>query len=86
MSDLELKFLTRPGCHLCDSARPVVEWVAARCGATLVEVDVDGIDELVARYGLRIPVLLGPGDIVLAEGVIDDRRGLRRIVRGLGTG
>jgi hypothetical protein len=44
---------------------------------TVVEVDIDGDPDLVARYGLRIPVILGAHDRVLAEGVIDDARLLR---------
>ena len=37
-------------------------------------------DELVARFALRVPVVLGPRGEVLAEGIIHPRE-LRRAVR-----
>jgi hypothetical protein len=54
-----------------------------RVGATLEEVDIDQDDSLLNRFDLRIPVLLGPDDQVVAEGIIDDRRKLVRILRRL---
>ena len=83
MSDLIVRFLTRAGCHLCDDARPLVVEVAGEAGATLEEVDVDEDDTLLALYGMRIPVLLAPGDLVLAEGIIDDRQDLRLALQRL---
>ena len=53
---------------------------AARHGVEVVEVDIDAYDDLTALYGLRIPVVLGPDDEVIAEGVIEGR-GLRRALR-----
>jgi hypothetical protein len=44
------------------------------------EVDIDGDDVLTRDYGLRVPVVLGPGDVVLAEGRIEARP-LRRALR-----
>ena len=41
------------------------------------EIDIDSDDELTKRYGLRVPVILGTHDRVLAEGVIDDRKLLK---------
>jgi glutaredoxin len=47
----------KPGCHLCETARSVVQRVRAEHGFELEEVDVS-IDPLLnARYGERIPVL-----------------------------
>jgi len=83
LRDFSVQFLVREGCHLCDEARPIVLAAARRSGVEVVEVDVDGDDRLVAEFGLRIPVVLGPGDEVLAEGVIDDPRTLRRSLRRL---
>lgn len=42
-------------------------------GGTIREVDIDTDDALTRDYGLRVPVLLGPGDTVLAEGKIEAR-------------
>jgi glutaredoxin len=52
---------TRPGCHLCEDARAVVESVCAELGETWTEVDIDGSGELTARYGEEIPVTLVDG-------------------------
>jgi glutaredoxin len=43
----------RPGCHLCDEARVVLE----RIGHPFEEVDIESDDELLARYLERIPVI-----------------------------
>jgi thiol-disulfide isomerase/thioredoxin len=72
-----VRFLTRDGCHLCDEARPVLEKVAKSMNVAIEEVDVDGDEELTKLYGLRVPVVLGTHDRVLAEGVIDDRKLLK---------
>jgi len=52
---------TRPGCHLCDDARAVVEAVCAELGETYAEVDIDGSEELTRTYGEEIPVTLVDG-------------------------
>ncbi len=77
LRSLSVKFLTREGCHLCDEARPVLEKVAKSMNVSIHEVDIDGDDELTKLYGLRVPVVLGTHDRVLAEGVIDDRKLLK---------
>lgn len=81
MNDLRLRFLTRKACHLCDDARPLVESAATKARAELEVVDVDFSPELKTRYGDRVPVLLGPGDRVIAEGRIDDVRQLTRRIK-----
>jgi len=43
----------KPGCHLCDDARTVLE----RIGHPFEEVDIEADDELLARYLERIPVI-----------------------------
>lgn len=77
-----VKFLTRPGCHLCDAARALVQREVARRSLDLVEIDIDQDDYLVAEFGLRIPVVLSGGQ-VLAEGEIG-QRSLRRRLKRLG--
>ncbi|MEA1902583.1 MAG: glutaredoxin family protein [Actinomycetota bacterium] len=71
----------RDGCHLCDDARPLVEWAATRSGVRLTEVDIDTDNALVGLYGMRIPVVLGPNGEVLAEGIIQDKKALREAIR-----
>ncbi|HEY0237435.1 MAG TPA: glutaredoxin family protein [Friedmanniella sp.] len=56
-----VRLLTRPGCHLCDEARTVVEQVCAESGETYEEVDVDGDEGLRRRYTDEVPVTFVDG-------------------------
>jgi hypothetical protein len=47
----------KPGCHLCDEARGVVERVRAEHPFELREVDITLDPALHREYGERIPVL-----------------------------
>ena len=50
---MSLVLYGRPGCHLCDDARAVLE----RIGHPFEEVDIEADDALLARYLERIPVV-----------------------------
>jgi hypothetical protein len=52
----------KPGCHLCDDARAVVERVSAQRSFDLREVDVTLDPVLFREYGERIPVLSLDGE------------------------
>jgi glutaredoxin len=52
---------SRPGCHLCDDARAVVERVCADLGEEFVELSIDDDPALQERYGEEIPVTLVDG-------------------------
>ena len=52
-----LVLLGKPGCHLCDDARAVLE----RVGATFAQVDITTDDALHATYLERIPVVVLDG-------------------------
>jgi len=54
---LEVTLYTRPGCHLCEEAKAVVEPLLAEFGAKLREVNIEGDAVLTERYGWDIPVL-----------------------------
>jgi thiol-disulfide isomerase/thioredoxin len=58
-----LTLYSRPGCHLCDEMKAVVERVigAAAVRAAVEEIDISTDPALEARYGLEIPVLLVDG-------------------------
>ena len=59
-----VRLLTRPGCHLCDEARTVVEQVCAELGETYDEVDIDlagGDPGLRRRYTDEVPVTFVDG-------------------------
>jgi len=47
-----------PGCHLCESAKRVIEQVRAEVPFELEEVDITGDPELEPLYRERIPVVL----------------------------
>ena len=66
------------GCHLCESARRVIEGVRAEVGFELEEIDITGDSELEPRYRERIPVVLVDGEEAFTYFVTPD--GLRRRV------
>lgn len=54
----------RPGCHLCDEARAVVEEVCAELGESFHEVDITAgpdAEALTRAYGEEIPVTFVDG-------------------------
>lgn len=53
-----LTLYSRPGCHLCERLETELAPVIAG-RATLEIVDISEDPALLARYGLRIPVLVG---------------------------
>jgi glutaredoxin len=56
MGEPRVLLYSRPGCHLCDAARVVVERVCADTGETYAEVDITGDPELERRFGEEVPV------------------------------
>lgn len=58
-----LTLYSRPGCHLCDEMKAVVQRAARACGepVTIEEIDISTDAGLEARYGQEIPVLLVDG-------------------------
>jgi glutaredoxin len=58
----EVTLYGKPGCHLCEEARAVVERVRAEHPFDLVEVDVTLDPVLHRRYGERIPVVALDGE------------------------
>jgi glutaredoxin len=63
----------RPGCHLCDDARVVLERVRSRVPFELIERDIEADDELLRRYLERIPVV-AIDDREVFDYVVDERR------------
>ena len=56
-----LTLYSKPGCHLCDDMKLVIEAVAGRVPLSLEVVDISTDPALTAQYGLEIPVLLVDG-------------------------
>jgi glutaredoxin len=65
---------TRPGCHLCDDARVVLE----RIGEPFDEVDIETDDDLHRRYLERIPVVALDGQ-ELYDFFVDEQDLRRRV-------
>ncbi|HUB76535.1 MAG TPA: redox-sensing transcriptional repressor Rex [Solirubrobacteraceae bacterium] len=65
----------RPGCHLCDEARAVLERVRADLRFTLVERDIESDERLLRAYLERIPVVSIDGEELFSFAV--DERALR---------
>lgn len=60
--DVRVRLYSRPGCHLCDDARAVIERVCAEVGTAYEEVDITTSPELAAAYGEQIPVTFVDGE------------------------
>ncbi|HEY3530433.1 MAG TPA: glutaredoxin family protein [Nocardioides sp.] len=61
MSESRVTLYTRPGCHLCDEARVVIEQVCADAGESYAEVSIAGDPELERRFGHEVPVTFVDG-------------------------
>ena len=56
-----ITLLARPGCHLCDDARAVIERVAADLGVGWEERDITASPDDLREYWDKIPVTLVDG-------------------------
>ena len=52
-----LYLYTSLGCHLCEQAKEIVEPLLPTYQLVLKEVEIAECDELLERYGVRIPVV-----------------------------
>jgi glutaredoxin len=69
-----LVMYSRPGCHLCDEARVVLQ----RIGEPFDEVDIESDDDLHRRYLERIPVIALDGE-ELYDFFVDEQDLRRRV-------
>jgi len=58
---VRVTLLGKPGCHLCDDARPVVARVCADLGVGWEERDITADPALLEQYAEQIPVTLVDG-------------------------
>ena len=56
MTTARITLYSRPGCHLCDDARAVIEAVCSELGESYDEISISGDAELERRFGHEIPV------------------------------
>ena len=55
---IRIEIYSRPGCHLCDEAKAVIEPFSARYPLRLTVTNVDSDPNLRSAYGSEIPVVL----------------------------
>jgi glutaredoxin len=79
-----LTLYSRPGCHLCEEMKAVIEKVRAGQPVDLIEVNISGDAELERRYGLEIPVLEIDGKKIAKYRI--DERALRNAIRARAAG
>jgi len=79
---IALTIYSRPGCHLCDEMKAVLQRVAAGGNVTIAEFDISTDPALQNLYGLEIPVLLINGKKVAKYRITEDA--LRRALQGAG--
>jgi glutaredoxin len=63
---------SKPGCHLCEDARLLLDELAPDLAVTIQEVDIETDPALFGRYRYRIPVLVVDGREI-GEGRISER-------------
>ncbi len=80
MDQLLVTIYSRPGCHLCDEMKDLVERVAASIPLTLETIDISRDPALERVYGTEIPVLLVDGKKAAKYRVGEDQ--LRRLLTG----
>src|SRR4029077_3532349 len=74
----EVVLYGRPGCHLCDEAREVLERIRAELPFVLVERDIERDDVLFKAYLERIPVIALDGE-ELFDFFVDEAELRRRL-------
>lgn len=62
--DARIQYLTRPGCHLCEEALPVVRAEADRAGAVVEVRDIDEDERLCADWNDHVPVIIVDGEVL----------------------
>jgi glutaredoxin len=75
-----VRLLSKPGCHLCDDARAVIDAVCLELGERYEEVDISSDRKAAGQYAEQIPVTFVDGRQHDFWRVDADR--LRRALRG----
>ena len=75
---MTLTLYTKPGCHLCEDVRTLLDELQEEYGYDITEVDISRDADLFLRYRYEIPVLWKDGKEV-ARGRITDRELLRAV-------
>jgi thiol-disulfide isomerase/thioredoxin len=78
---IRIDIFSRPGCHLCDEAKAVVEQFCKVYEMELRTINVESSTELENRYGMDIPVVLVNGEEAFRHRV--DRVEMERKLKSL---
>lgn len=57
-----VKLYSRPRCHLCETAREILEELQQQWNFIIEEINIDLDDDLIEKYGIMIPVLVLDGE------------------------
>ena len=68
---MQLVLYVRQDCHLCAEMRGELMALETRLAVTFELVDIDSDPKLVARYGHKVPVLVG-GDEEICHYFLDE--------------
>jgi len=75
---IHLTLYSRPGCHLCEEMKAVIDRLATDSQLALTEIDISTDPDLEARYGTEIPVLIADGKKVAKYRISETQ--LRRMI------
>ena len=81
---ISLTIYSRPGCHLCDEMKAVIERVGRSVPLTVDEIDISRDAELDERYRLEVPVLMVNGKKAAKYRITEEE--LTRILAGRAGG
>jgi glutaredoxin len=62
MPDIQIDIYSRPGCHLCDEAKDVIDRVRERHAFAVRIINIEEDPELESAYGTEIPVVFINGN------------------------
>lgn len=62
MPEPRITLYTRPGCHLCDDAKTILNKITETTGERWEEINVETDIELEREYGERLPVIMLDGE------------------------
>lgn len=61
-NSIQIDIYSRPGCHLCDEAKAVIERVRRRVDLSLRVINIESDPALEQKYGSQIPVVFINGN------------------------
>jgi glutaredoxin len=84
MPDIQIDIYSRPGCHLCDEAKDIIDRVRKRHAFAIRVINIEEDPALESAYGTEIPVVFINGSKAFKYHV--DERELEKKVKRLWKG